>query len=617
MSKIKKCFHTMYKGIRLAWREHRFLIPPILWKKYFLAMIDKIRSGGKDNFYNPYDREEYSQWIMNNKKDDSYCYEFEYNPLISIIIPVYNISRKYLIECLDSVLNQTYKNFEICIADDCSTREETIQTLKEYEQKYKNIKVLYREKNGHISEASNSALSLSSGEFIALLDNDDVLEDNALYEMVKVLNDDKKIDMIYSDEDKLDLKGNRCEPNFKPDWSPDTLMSQNYICHFTMLRKKIVDEIGGFRVGYEGAQDYDLFLRFTEKTNRIYHIPKILYHWRMLEGSTATNKGNKNYAQEMGKKVLEDTLKRRDIKGTVKNDKSMMHYIVEYDYKEEPKISIIIPTRDFSTTLETCLESLYEKTKYKNFEVLILNNNSVETETFDLFKKYKEKYKNCKVIDVNTEFNYSNINNIGVSEADGDYIVLLNNDTKIITPEWLSIMVGYAMQPHIGAVGPKLLYPDKTIQHAGVIMGLGGVASHVYLGARRNAPGIFGRLCVPYNYSAVTAACLMVEKRKFLEVGGLEEKLKVAYNDIDFNLKLLKAGYYNLFIPQIELIHFESKSRGLDSTTEKYKRFLKESNYMYEKWKNEIDNDKFYNPNFSKKHCFLLDKKVEIHSNNI
>lgn len=610
MKKIQSICKTIYKGIRLAWREYHFLIPPAMWKKYFLVAIDKFKNGDKNLFYNPFLKDEYQKWILENGQKIE-IKKFEYNPLISIIIPVYNVDKKYLQECLDSVLNQSYKNYEICIADDCSTNLETIETLKEYEKKYKQIKIIYRKENGHIVEASNSALSLATGEFVALLDNDDIIERDALYEVVKLINEDKNIDMIYTDEDKLDLNGNRCEPHFKPDWSPDTLMSLNYICHFAVLRKKIVDDINGFRKDTVGSQDYDLFLRFTEKTNNIKHISKILYHWRMIEGSTSMNKKFKNYTYTNGKKVLEDALIRRNINGVIKSDKNNTFYITEYKYEKEPLISIIIPTRDYASTLETCLKSIYEKTVYKNFEILIMNNNSVEQETFNLFKKYQNEHKNFKVIDVNTEFNYSNINNIGVNKSKGDFVVLLNNDTEIITPEWLNIMVGYAMQPHIGAIGPKLFYPDNRIQHGGVVLGLGGVASHVYIGATKYENGIFGRLNVPYNYSAVTAACLMIEKKKFLQVNGLNETLKVAYNDIDFNIRLLKKGYYNLFVPQVELYHYESKSRGLDTTTEKYKRFLKESDYMYTTWKEEIANDIYYNSNYSKKGCFLLDKKEE------
>lgn len=606
---IKKILITIYKGIRLAWKEYKFLIPPKLWKKYFKEFIKKIKYS-ESSFLNPFVKSEYNTWIRNNEKEEEYQ-SFKYNPLISVVIPVYNIGRKYLSECIDSILNQVYDNFEICLADDCSTNKETIETLKEYEKKDKRIKVVYRKKNGHISAASNSALEIAKGEYIAMMDNDDVIPKNALYEMVKVLNEDKTIDFIYTDEDKLDLDGQRCDPNFKPDYSPDTLLSSNYFCHFTLLRTKILKEIDGWKVGYEGAQDYDLFLRFVEKTDKIYHIPKILYHWRKVEGSTSMAIDNKGYAIERGKKAVEDALKRRKIDANVLVHDKVPYYIIDYKLKTKPLISILIPTRDYADILEQCLKSLYDKTTYKKYEVIVLNNNSQKEETFELFDKYKKLYKNFRVIDVNTEFNYSNINNIGVKNSNGEYIVLLNNDTEIISPNWLDVMVGYASQDHVGTVGAKLLYPDNTVQHAGVLAGVGGVASHALIGCSREDVGIYGRLSVPYNYSANTAACLMVKKDKYNEVNGLEETLKVAYNDVDFNFKLLDKGYYNVCTPQIELYHYESKSRGLDTTSEKYQRFIEESGYMFKKWDKYIKNDPYYNPNYSKRCCYKLDKKKQ------
>ena len=608
ISKIKTFFRLIFRFIRFAWREYHFLIPPTMWKKYIKMFVFRM-ANDPILFYNPFMISDYNKWIKENTINEDDNKNIKYKPLISVIIPVYNVSSKLLTECLDSILKQSYDNFEICIADDCSNKIETIKVLNEYEKKYKNIKVVYRKKNGHISNATNDAIAIAKGEFIALVDNDDVLTNNALYENVLALNYNKELDMIYSDEDKLDLKGNRCDPNFKPDFSPDTLMSLNYICHLTVIRKSLVDSLGGFTVGLEGAQDYDLFLRIAEKTNRIHHIPKILYHWRMVKGSTSLSLDNKNYAGDKSLIALKNALKRRDLKGTVTKDNISQYYIVHYEVKNSPLISIIIPTRDYAEILNSCLESLFKKTKYINFEVIIANNNSVNKETFDLFDYYKKKYPNFRVIDINTEFNYSNINNIAVKAAKGEYVVLLNNDTEILSENWLNEMVGYASLPHVGTVGPKLLYSDMTVQHGGVILGLGGVASHAYIGANRDDAGMYGRLRVPYDYSAVTAACLMISKKKYEEVNGLEEELMVAYNDIDFNIKLLQKGYYNVFLPQVELIHYESKSRGLDTSPEKYKRFLKESKYMYNKWENILMNDKMYNPNFSKKGWFVLDIK--------
>ena len=605
--KIKVVLHVLAKGIRFMWKEYHFLVPPKLIGKYWKDLKISI-SRGDLRFYDPMDSLEYNKWLSKNQTVSEYQ-KMKYEPLISILIPVYNIGKKYLSECIESILNQNYKNFEICLVDDCSTKEETKETLKEYEEKDKRIKVIYRKENGHISRATNDALKMAKGEFIALMDDDDLLTPDALFENVKVLNNNKKLDLIYSDEDKLSPSGVYCYPNFKPDFSPDTLLSLNYICHFVVIRKRIVEEVNGFTVGLEGAQDYDLLLKVTEKTNNIYHIPKILYHWRMVEGSTSMTISNKSYAVDKGKAALENALKRRNIKAHVEKDEVSTYYRIVYDYKEEPLISIIIPTRDYMQITKKCVDSIYEKTTYKNYEIIIANNDSKEKETLDFFDEYSKKHKNFRVIDCKMEFNYSKINNIAVEKSKGEYIVLLNNDTEVITPEWLTLMVGYAMQDHIGCVGAKLLYPeDLTVQHAGVIIGLGGVASHAYIGQERNATGIYGRLRVPYNYSANTAACLMISKKKYEEVNGLNEKLKVAYNDVDFNLKLLEKGYYNVTLPHVELIHYESKSRGLDTTSEKYQRFLEESRYMHEKWGKYIKNDPFYSPNFAKKMWFKLDR---------
>ena len=610
---LKFFFKTIGKGIKLAWREHHFLIPIALWKKYFKALKEKFKNTpGNSIFYNPFNVCEYNMWLKENEKFNK-AKKLDYKPLISVVIPVYNIGKILLKECLDSILVQTYKNFEICLADDCSTNKETIETLKEYEKKNKKIRVVYRTENGHISKATNSAINIAKGDFIAFMDDDDVLSPHAFYEVVNALNKNKKLDLIYSDEDKINTNGLRCDPHFKPDWSPDTMLSMNYISHLTVVRKELVDSVGGLAVGFEGAQDYDLYLKITEKTNNIYHIPKILYHWRMVEGSTSMSADSKSYAKDNGRRALESALKRRKLDGSVIKDDVSGYYQIKYNLKKEPLISIIIPTKDYATTLDVCLKSLYKKTTYKNFEVIVVNNNSVENETFKLFEKYKKQYSNFSVIEANFEFNYSKINNMAVKKAKGEFICLLNNDTEIITPEWLDILVGYASQEHVGTVGPKLFYPDNTVQHAGVIMGLGGVASHAYIGAGRKDPGMYGRLRVPYNYACVTAACLVVSKSKYLEVGGLEERLKVAYNDVDFNLKLLNRGYYNVFVPQVELYHYESKSRGLDNTSKKLKRFNIEQDFMYNKWPKIIKSDPFYNDNFSKKGWFMLFKEEVKH----
>ncbi|WP_294580159.1 glycosyltransferase family 2 protein [uncultured Thomasclavelia sp.] len=607
---LKFIFIAVAKELKYDIKNRCFILKPTAFRQSIQRMKDNKRMLVEGiGFINFFDQNNYLKWLEYNEKEDEPKLNFNYRPLISICIPVYNVAGKYLSECLDSILNQSYQNFEICISNDCSTLQETIDTLNEYEAKDNRIKVFHRKQNGHISKATNDALAIASGDFIGLMDNDDLLAKNALYECVKVLNENPELDFIYTDEDKMDMNGKRRDPHFKSDFAPDTILGSNYICHFEIMRKSIVDKIGGFRVGLEGAQDYDLFLRFFENTtiDKIYHIPKILYHWRMIEGSTAAEIDNKGYAVERGRQAVEDAMTRRGIDAEVTVHPKVPYYCVNYKYEQEPKISIIIPTKDNADITEQCLKSLFEKTTYKNYEVIVMNNNSSKKATFDLFDKYKEKYSNFRVIDANYEFNYSKINNQGVKDASGEYILLLNNDTEIITPNWLEIMVGYAMQPHIGAVGAKLLYPDNTVQHAGVILGIGGIAQHTFIGCSRDDPGFYGRLSVPFNYSAVTAACLMVSKQKFIQVGGLEETLKVAFNDIDFNLKLLKAGYYNVCLNQVELYHYESKSRGLDTKGEKYKRFVSEHDYMKDKWGDLLYNDKFYNPNLSLKKAFVLD----------
>ena len=596
---------TIYRGTKNLWKKYHFLVPPKVMKKHIKYLIN-ILCVGSPLYYDPLDKKQYNLWLeenKNNKKNKKHE-DLEYKPLISFLIPVFNVKGEYLSRCLDSILEQEYDNFEICVVDDASTLKDTKETLEKYKDN-KKIKIKYRNNNGHISRATNDALEMAKGEYVALMDNDDIISKNALYEVVKALNIDKKIDMIYTDEDKIDLDGKRCDPNFKSDWAPDSLLSSNYISHLGVLRRSIIKKIGGFRIGYEGAQDYDLYLRFTEKTDKIYHIPKILYHWRMIPGSTSMEIKNKSYALEKGKLALEDALKRRKIKGKVKIAKNCPYYYIEYDIIDNPKVSIVIPTKDLEKTTRKCLKSIYKNTTYKNYEIIVVNNNSEKEETIKLFKEYKNKYKNFKVIDAKFDFNYSKINNLAIKEISGDYIVLLNNDVEVITPNWLELMLGYAEQNHIGAVGAKLIYPDDTVQHGGVILGL-GVAAHAFMGVDRNAIVWGGRLSVPYDYSAVTAACLMVKKTKWEEVGGLEEELKVAYNDVDFCLKLLEKGYYNVFVPMVELYHYESKTRGKDDTIEKRNRFNKEQNYMREKWKARIDNDVFYNPNYSRLSYYKL-----------
>ena len=590
-SKIEKIIRLLKKSIYFAWYRHHFLIPPRVLIKYIRSFFVVLKRGGSTSnlFVN---QNAYIKWFNEHNISPDYK-KFKYNPLISVIIPSYNVSRKLLSECLDSILNQSYDNFEICIADDNSSLQETIDTLHEYESRDSRIKVVYREENGMISKASNSAIGIASGEYIVLVDNDDVIEKDALYYIVEALNNDKTIDMIYTDEDKIDFKGKLMEPHFKPDYSPDTFMGVNYICHLCCLRKSIVDELGGFRSEFDGSQDFDLFLRFVEKTTNIYHIPRILYHWRQTRTSTAGYLGNKSYAYVSGKKALEDALSRRGISGEVLDNPRVSTYLIKYNHNN-PLVSIIIPMRDKAEVTRKCLDSLFNKTSYKNYEVILVDNNSIENKTFEMIYEYESKYNNFKCIKLDCEFNYSYINNEAVKHAKGEYLLFLNNDTEIIQSDWLDYMVGYGSQKHVGCVGIKLLYPDKLVQHAGVVLGYGGFAGHIYVTSSYNDNGLFGRLVMPYDYSAVTAACLLIDKKKFEMVNGFDEKLKVALNDVDLNLKVLEKGFYNVCLSNVEMLHYESKSRGYEASSSKHERFLKEKEYMENKWNDKFPEDNFF-----------------------
>ena len=593
-AKFAKLIYLIKKSLYFAWHRHHFLIPPSAMKKYIKSFIKILRRGGTSS--NLIDNQKcYQEWLEKNNNHIE-IKKFSYNPLLSVIIPVYNVKREYLVECLESILKQSYPNFEIILIDDNSSNIETLNTLKEYENNSK-IKIKYRKTNGMISVASNDGIKLAKGEFLVLVDNDDKLDQNAFYYLVEALNKDKTLDFIYTDEDKMDIHGKYFEPHFKPDYSPDTLMGMNYICHLSCLRTSLVREIGGFRKEYDGSQDYDLFLRILDKTKKIYHVPRILYHWRETPSSTSLALGNKSYAYIAGKKALEDTLKRRKIKGEVLDNPTSSTYLIKYKH-DNPKVSIIIPMKDKVNLTKVCIDSLYNKNTYQNFEIIIVDNNSTEEETLNYFNALKKEHDNVKILTIKEEFNYSRLNNLAIKEATGDYILLLNNDTEVLDKDFLDYMVGYASRDHVGCVGLKLLYKDLKVQHAGVVLGYGGVAGHVFVTASNKDIGIFNRLSMPYDYSAVTAACLLVKKSKYLEVGGFDENLKVALNDVDFNLKMLKKGYYNVCLNNISLLHYESKSRGYEVTKEQMDRFQKEQDYMKKKWGKELENDKYFSSNY-------------------
>lgn len=563
------------------------------------------RNSGLDAHFSVID---YPLWV----KDSVACYEdrasiqktiaeWDYKPLISVIVPVYNVDEIWLRKCLDSVLNQHYTHWELCIADDASTKPHIKPLLQAYARKDQRIKLVFCKENGHISRSSNAALEIAAGEYIALLDHDDELAPEALYENVSLLNKHRDADVIYSDEDKISVKGERYDPFFKPDWLPDLLTSQMYTCHLTLYRKSLVEEAGGFRVGYEGSQDFDLMLRVSELTGNIYHIPKILYHWRTIPTSTASSSGSKDYTQDAGRRALEDAIRRRNLSARVEAVEGCSNtYNLKYTLEKEPKVSILIPTRNMASTLEVCLDSIFAKTRYDNFEVIIIDNGSDEQELFALLDHWKQREPDrFKVCPLHIPFNYSRLNNEAAAQAEGELLLLLNNDIEVISENWLYDMAAQAVRPEIGAVGSRLLYPDGTLQHAGVVLGIGGVAGHSHKHFASNHPGYFNRLLIASNYTAVTAACLMVRKSLYEEVGGLEEGLQVAFNDVDFCLKLWAAGYNNIWLPDVKLYHHESKSRGHEDTPEKQERFRGECEFIQAKWGPLLENDPAYNPNLT------------------
>nr|WP_277608500.1 glycosyltransferase family 2 protein [Microbulbifer elongatus] len=526
----------------------------------------------------------------------------EDGPLISVLLPVYNTDPKLLRECVDSVLNQSYRKWELCIADDRSTNPEVVQSLRYFASCDDRIKVLFRQENGHICAASNSALEMVVGDYVALLDHDDVLAPHALARVVEAIDKSPRVSLLYSDEDKIDALGVRFEPHFKPAWNPDLLLSQNYICHLMVLKTEMIREVGGFRVGVEGSQDHDLLLRclpqLSEET--VVHIPEVLYHWRAAEGSTALAGANKAYTMKSGLRAVADYLQRERLSARVEPGPTPNTYSVRWSVPEPaPLVSLIVPTRDRYDVLQPCVDAILSRTDYPNFELLILDNQSSCAKTLH----YLEAVSHDSRVSIhrwNYPFNYSAINNFAARLAKGEILGLINNDIEPINADWLREMVGQACRPEIGCVGAKLYYPNDTIQHGGVILGIGGVAGHSHKYFHRDDYGYFSRLHLVQNLSAVTGACLILRKSVFEEVGGLnEEDLAIAFNDVDLCLKVREAGYRNLWTPQAELYHHESVSRGSDNTNAKRNRAQREAQYMRKRWGEQLDNDPAYNPNLT------------------
>lgn len=525
-------------------------------------------------------------------------------PLISIIVPVYQTPERWLRHCIESVLAQAYGRWELCISDDASPDDRVRQLVRSYAEAEPRIRYVFRETNGHISASSNSALALATGDYVALLDHDDELRPHALLEVAEAIVRNPSVGIIYSDEDKIDAEGRRFHPNFKPDWNPDLLRSQNYVCHLTTIRTDLVHEVGGFREGFEGSQDHDLILRCAERLSaaQIHHVPKVLYHWRAIEGSTALARGAKDYAADAGMRAVQDHLDRIGAHAGV----ALLphgHYRVHWSIPEPaPKVSLVIPTRDKVDLLRMCVESILSKTTYPNFEIVVVDNQSSEPDALQYLSQL-QAVPSVRVLSYDEPFNYSAINNWAVSQCDGVVVGLVNNDIEVISPDWLGEMVGHALRPDVGAVGAMLYYPDDTIQHGGVILGIGGVANHAWLRMPRGHAGHGARALVAQNMSAVTGACLLVERGVYEAVGGLDERLAVAFNDIDFCLRLGEAGYWNTWTPFAELYHHESASRGLDESEEKRARFAREVEFMQARWGGLLGSDPAYNPNLTLEHA--------------
>ena len=562
-------------------------------------VIKRIRHPEVNEFGIPY-----SLWFENNKVtegelEEQRIYIFEYAPKISLIVPTYNTPIKFLKEMIDSVTSQSYSNWELCIGDGSENNKELEETLIKYSEEEPRIKIKILDKNYGIAENTNEALSLATGEYVALFDHDDLLTPDALFEVVKALQE-VRYDVLYTDEDKVNSDLTEyMDPNFKPDWSPDLFCSHNYITHLFVVKKAILDEIRGFRKEFDGSQDYDLMFRCIERANSIKHIPKILYHWRVHKNSVAGNPTSKMYAYEAGRKAIEEHYQRTGIKGKVENMELWGMYHSIYETPGNPLVSVIIPNKDHIDVLKVCIESLFKVNTYKSFEVIIVENNSTEQKTFDYYSSIGKKYPNIKIVIWEDEFNYSSINNFGVKHAKGDYLLFLNNDTEVKSKTAVSEMLGCCMREGVGVVGAKLLYPDNTVQHAGVVVGFGGFAGHVFTGIHKDDFGYMVRARINGNYSAVTAACMMVKRSIFEEVEGFTEAFKVGLNDIDFCLKVRETGKLVVFNAHSLWYHYESKSRGYENTPEKIKRFEGEIALFRERWAEILrDGDPYYNRNF-------------------
>lgn len=582
-------------GLKLSARSHG-----VHWRSLALKQYE-------ETFVRLCPRKSYRQWLTQQPtptEEELVTRQaaFSYRPLVSILLPTYDTAPKALERCIDSVLAQRYPRWQLCIADDASTDPRVRERLSRYAEQDSRIEVVFRPVNGHICAASSSALSLARGEYVALLDHDDRLLPDALFHVVDALQHRPQAELVYSDEDKVDDFGDRFDPHFKPEWNPDLLLGQNYVSHLGVYRAARVRAVGGFRDGYEGSQDHDLTLRFCAglEADRIVRIPKVLYHWHAGRGSTAAAAVEKDYTGAAGLRAVQDYLDRHAVGAMAEPGKFLNTYRVRWPIPDPaPLVSLLIPTRDQVAMLRPCVTALLERTRYPNLEVLILDNGSSCQETL-AFLESLQRDPRVRVLRWPQPFNYSAINNFGARHAKGEILGLINNDIEPLNEGWLEEMVGQACRDQIGCVGAKLYYPNGTIQHAGVVLGVGGVAGHAHKYFSRHEPGYFSRLHLAQNFSAVTGACLVLRKALFDAVGGLDEdNLAVAFNDVDLCLKVREAGYRNLWTPFAELIHHESVSRGADDTSVKRLRANREAEYMRKRWRHRLFDDPAYHPNLT------------------
>ena len=574
------------------------------WKEHGLKALvlkSKHKLQGLDNDY------DYGEWYeLTRPSEETLSMQrntpFLDGPKFSVIIPVYKTPERYLKEMLESIRSQTYENWEVCVADGSPRGENLERVLKRYAEQDTRFKYVILGENKGISGNTNAAMDMASGDYLVLADHDDTLTPDALFECAKVIQEDPGCEVVYSDEDKLDMDGQALfDPHFKPDFNPDLLTSVNYICHLFVVSRHLVNAVGGLRQEFDGAQDYDFIFRCTENAKKICHIPRVLYHWRCHMNSTASNPESKMYAFEAGSRAIRAHFERLGIAvESVEKGVDYGIYHTRFALCEEPLVSVIIPNKDHTTDLETCLASLLDKGTYTNLEVIVVENNSTDPETFRYYEEVQKRRTQVKVVVWEREFNFSAINNFGVTFARGEYLLFLNNDVEVIEPDVIREMLGYAMREDVGIVGARLLYEDDTIQHAGVVIGFGGIAGHTFIGLHQAENSYFHRAMCAQDYSAVTAACMMSKKSLFDRVGGFREELAVAFNDIDYCLKIRNLGKKVVYNPYALLYHYESKSRGLEDTPQKVERFNREVARFIGYWPEiVIQGDPYYNPNLT------------------